>query len=305
MKHRIIIGAAIVLAISTLLPLGAARTAQAQEATDTSAESITLSPVSRKYKLNAGQTINDSLTIINDGKTAYDFIVYSRPYSMPKGETAYDAPDFTSTPANADAYSWVRFKQSKFHLDAGASTTVSYSINVPPMATPGGHYGVIFAETQPTDEQVSGNAVVRKKRVGSIIYATVNGAYKTAGEIIGSDIPFWQLQPPLHASASAKNVGNVDFTDVTTYVIKDMLGNVKYSEKKEFVILPDTTRKMEFNWKEASWFGLYKVELMQDALGETTTDTGYVLILPRYIPVLVIVLALAGGIYAVVRRKKK
>ncbi len=274
--------------------------AQAQSAEET-LESITLSPVSRKYKLNAGQTISESLTIVNDGKTAYDFVMYSRPYSVTNEN--YE-PNFTNTPTNADAYGWVQFKQAKYHLEAGASTTVEYTIRVPAKAAPGGHYGVIFAETQPAQEQISGNAVVRKKRVGSIIYATVNGTYQTNGEIQGSDIPFWQLQPPLHATATASNGGNVDITNSTTYVIKDIFGNTKYSEKKDYVILPETTRKMVFDWKDASWFGFYKVELSQDLLDTSTTDTGYVLILPRYIPVLLVVLAVAGGAYAILRRKK-
>ncbi|RYF27846.1 MAG: hypothetical protein EOO17_05615 [Chloroflexi bacterium] len=299
MKKYFIIIATAAFTLSLLLPVSQAFA----QTTDT--ESITLSPVSKKYKLNAGQTIDESMTVVNDGQTDYDFVVYSRPYSMPGGESNYDSPNFTQATANADAYSWVQLKQSKFRLKAGESTKIDYSIRVPANATPGGHYGVIFAETQPTQGENAGNAVIRKKRVGSIIYATVNGEYKTSGEIIGSMIPFWQPQPPLRVDGSVKNDGNVDFTNATKFEVKDVFGNVKYSIEKDFVVLPDTTRKMAFEWDKSPWFGLFKVELTQNALDKTTTDSGYVLIVPRYLPVLLIVFILAGGGYALFRRKKR
>lgn len=265
-------------------------------------ESITLSPVSRKYALDAGATVQDKFTIVNDGKTAYDFVVYSRPYSV--NDESYE-PNFTSTPQNADAYGWVRFSKTKFHLEAGATIDVGYSIAVPKQAKPGGHYGVIFAETQPTAEAINGNSVVRKKRVGSILYATVKGEFITKGQVDATSIPFWQFQPPLRAEAKVTNGGNSDFGDATVYRVKDVFGNTKYAQTKEYTILPGTTRKMMFDWKGASWFGLYKVELEQTVLGKKTTESGFVLILPRYVPVLLVVILLIGGAYAWFRHKKK
>lgn len=263
-------------------------------------ESITLAPVSSKYKADAGKTITDKLTIVNDGKTAYDFIVYSRPYSVTNEK--YE-PNFTDTPANADAYGWVRFAKTKFHLEAGATVEVPYTVSIPKDAAPGGHYGVIFAETQPAGEQTGANSVVRKKRVGSILYATVNGEYITSGEVVSTTIPFWQLQPPLHAESLVKNTGNSDFTNDIVYTVKDVFGNVKYKEAKQYTVLPQTTRNISFDWQGASWFGFYKVELEQTVLGKKTSESNYVLILPRYIPILIAVFVLIGGFYAWFRRK--
>ncbi|RYF72753.1 MAG: hypothetical protein EOO39_11605 [Cytophagaceae bacterium] len=266
----------------------------------TSDESITLSPVSSKYKVDAGETVSDKLTVVNDGKTAYDFIVYSRPYSVTN--EAYE-PNFTDTPKNADAYSWVRFAKTKFHLEAGATIEVPYTVTVPQQAAPGGHYGVLFAETQPIENQTGGNSVVRKKRVGSILYATVNGQYITSGEVTSTNIPFWQLQPPLHAESSVKNTGNSDFTNDIVYTVKDVFGNVKYKDTKQYTVLPQTTRVFSLDWQESSWFGFYKVELEQTVLDKKTADSSYVLVLPRYIPILLLVLILVGGVYAWFRRK--
>lgn len=265
-------------------------------------ESITLSPVSRKYNLDAGATVKDKMTIVNDGKLAYDFVVYSRPYSVTNEN--YD-PDFTKPTQNADAYSWVQLDKTRYRIEPGATVTVDYTLRVPEKAAPGGHYGVIFAETQPTDEAVAGNSVARKKRVGMLLYATVNGKVINEGEVLGTDVPFWQQQPPLAATLRVKNDGNTDFIDTTVITVKDVFGNTKYQATKDFTVLPGTTRKINLEWPGASWFGLYKVEIAQTVLGQKSESGGYVLMLPRYIPVLFLVLIIIGGVYAWMRRGKK
>ncbi len=286
----------------------AATASAADEPNSDARESLTLSPVNKKYNIDAGKTIEDSLTIINDGQTAYDFILYARPYTIKsasdgKNDEAYIA-DFTKTAENTDVYQWVQFKQAKYHLEAGASTKVEYTMRVPSNARPGGHYGVIFAESQPSGE-VSGNSVLRNKRVGSILYTTINGDNTLKGSVLETDIPFWQLEAPLVATTRIKNEGTTDFADTITYRVKDVFGNVKYEAKAEWALLPQTIRKVKLEWDKASWIGIYKVEIDHKYLDSSQSSSGYVLILPRYIPIIFILLLVAGGGYGVYRRIKK
>lgn len=270
-------------------------------------ESLTLSPVNKKYNVDAGKIVEDSLTIINDGQTAYDFIVYARPYTLKadeNGSTESYQADFTKTADNTDVYQWVQFKQAKYHLEAGASTKVEYTMRVPSNARPGGHYGVIFAESQPSAE-VSGNAVLRNKRVGSILYTTVNGANTLKGSVLSTDIPFWQLQPPLQVTTRIKNEGNTDFTDTINYRIKDVFGNVKYETRAEWALLPQTIRKVKLDWDKAAWLGIYKIEIDHKYLDSSESSSGYVLILPRYILIVFVLVLVLGGGYGIYRRIKK
>ncbi len=301
MKRRYLSTAAIVL-VATIGIAGvfAPHPARAVE-NDSRAESITLSPVSRDYKVDAGKEINDELTIINDGKVAYDFIIYSRPYSVQSEQ--YD-PDFTKVRPNTDVYQWVRLPQTKYHLDAGKTIKVPYTVVVPATAAPGGHYGVIFAETQPTVEE-SGTTVVRKKRVGAIVYANVNGPTINKGEFLDTTIPFWQVQPPMGAELRVQNLGNSDFKNTIRYRVKDMFGNVKYDSVKSYPVLPQTTRKVQLAWIDSPWFGLFNVEISQRFLDKEKTSSGYVLMMPRFIPFVLLILAIVGGGYALYRRRKK
>lgn len=287
--------ATLITVSSAIAPVAGAQTADR--------ESITMSPTSKKYKVDAGGVITDKLTIINDGTLAYDFLVYARPYSIVNND--YTSPNFTSSAKNADLYGWVQFPKTKFHLEAGASVDVQYSIHVPTGVAPGGHYGVLFAETQPVAGASSGNAVIRKKRVGSIMYATVNGTYRNSGDALGSSIPFWQVQPPLSGSLSVKNTGNTDFADTVHMTVTDLFGGVKYDATKEYQVLPDTSRTIPVLWEQAPWFGLYKVSLEQKFLDKSSKAEGYVLMMPRYVPIAIIVILIIGGIYAWARRRKK
>lgn len=271
--------------------------ASAQGADDL--ESITLTPVSERFTIDAGAIKTDEITIVNDGSTAYNFIVYGRPYSV--NNELYE-PDFTKTPSNADAYQWVQFQQTSWRAEPGQTIKVPYTIRVPKDAAPGGHYGVIFAETQP--EKASETSVVRKKRVGSIIYATVNGSFTTGGQTLGTNIPFLQFRPPLTSNVVVENTGNSDFETTLTYKVSDFFGNVKYEEQKKYAILPETTRKMSLSWKDSSWFGLYKVNIATSYLDENESKEGFVLMVPRWMLAVIVIVLLGGGVYAALHRRR-
>lgn len=259
-------------------------------------EAITVSPISRHYELDAGQDMSDELTIINNGQVPYDIILYSRPYSVTSDN--YE-PNFVNTPQNADAYQWVQFATTKYHLNAGQTLHVPYTLHAPAMSAPGGHYGVVFVETQPSNS----GSVVRRKRVGMIIYATVKGKYITHGEVAGSIIPFWQFSPPLTAAVSTKNTGNSDFDDTITYTVKNVLGNVIYSGNNTYTVLPGTTRKMSVGWSSAPWFGIYSVEVQHSFLGQSPIAKGYVLMVPRWFYAVISLTIIGAAIYAIRRRR--
>ena len=120
------------------------QTVAAADTTDRS--SIALSPVSQRFDVKAGESTGNTVVVINDGTVPATFLVYSRPYSV-KNEL-YE-PDFQSTNANTDVYQWIRFQKSAYVLAPGERVDVPYSMQVPATAAPGGHYGVIFVETQP------------------------------------------------------------------------------------------------------------------------------------------------------------
>lgn len=294
-----------IFALALAFAATCATNAYAQSVASEPRESITLSPTSKKYTANPGDVIKDKLIILNDGQTDYGFTNYARPYSVDNNE--YNTPNFDDPVPNADLYSWVRFNSTSKEAKAGATVYVDYTIQVPKDASPGGHYGAIFAEVHPPKDSVKpeGNAIVRTKRVGMIIYLTVKGDIKEAGNAHKGTIQPWQLEPPMKASVIAQNTGNTHFFDSVTFTVFDSLGNVKFKTDREYAILPGTTREMAIEWDDSPWFGLFRVQTEQHFLGQTEINSGYVLMMPRVLPIVLLIMIVFGGGYAIYGRKKR
>jgi hypothetical protein len=264
-------------------------------------ESITLSPTSTRLKVTAGDTEKGELTIINDGTTTYDFILYGAPYSVLNED--YQA-DFTTKANNADAYKWLVFAQDRYHAVPNQVLTIPYQLAIPKGAAPGGHYGVIFAETKANSGINLGAASInRQKRVGTIMYLTVDGKYRTGGEIVSQSATFLQFKQPLTTAIVAKNTGNADFLVKTKLTVSDVFGNPKYEAEKEYPILPASTRKSLFTWEQTPEFGLFKVSISSSLLDSTKTTTHYVLMAPLWGYLVLTIGILAAVMYVVSRRK--
>jgi hypothetical protein len=261
-------------------------------------DSIVLSPSSQRITIKAGQVQTGKLTVVNDGTIDETFIVYSRPYSV-KNEQ-YD-PDFDHASANTDIYQWVQFDTTTYTVAAGESLEVPYRIQVPASAAPGGHYGVIFVETQPS--ATSTDSVMRKKRVGDIIQATVEGTAMQKGQVLSTNAAFWQTTPPLTVTSRVQNSGNTDFQANTVLTVKDLFGTVKYQLSKDYTVYPGTTREIVLSWDRAPWFGLFRAEQSITTLGQTSHDSHIILIAPRWLPAVLLLIVLASFTYGLIRRR--
>lgn len=299
MVMRLLARASVVASLGAILFSGYILTTPVKAAGET--ESITLSPVSKHYEFDAGAATKDTFKIINDGKMGYDFIVYARPYTIINSN--YDEPNYgdeANKKANADAYKWVTFDQERYHLEPGESVDVSYSLSVPQNAAPGGHYGVMFAETQ----SATGEMIGRNKRVGSVVYATVNGDYTTGADIARPGANPFQIYPPLTGTVSVKNTGNASFVTNVTFNVFDVFGNKKYSFQGDYDIMPESTRAIKLEWQESPSFGLYKVQINAKALEKNVSTETYVLMAPFWFYGIVAILVVGGIMYAVARRKR-
>lgn len=264
-------------------------------------EGITLSPVSKHYELDAGGAMTDTIKIINDGQTSYDFIVYARPYTILNSD--YNNPNYAdaaSTKVNADVYKWVTFDQERYHLNPGQSVDVGYKIKVSDNAAPGGHYGVLFAETQ----SATGQMIGRNKRVGSVIYATIKGDYKTGAEVAKPGASLFQINPPLNAHTSVTNTGNASFIASTTFKVFDIFGGQKYSSQVDQDVMPESTRATVIEWERSPAFGLFKVSIATKALDKQASAETYVFMAPFWFYGIVAILVVGGIMYAVARRRR-
>lgn len=295
---RICLGLFAGLVVCSSIP-GQAFAAQTSDQVRT--EAILLSPTSKQYRLGAGTQKRDSFKIVNDGQTAFNFIVYARPYSV--HDESY-TPDFISSAQNADAYKWVQFDQSSYFIEPGKSVDVGYTVRVPSDAAPGGHYGVLFAETVPT-ETAQGTAIIRKKRVGAILYITVNGRVTLDGRLVGRSVPPFQFKAPLTIRERVANSGNTDFQVKSNVRVSDIFGGLKFKSDKEVAVLPGTTREIVNDWQNPAWLGIYRVESTVSFIDTKSSSTSYVLLVPVWVYITLGLLIGARLLYAVANRRKQ
>lgn len=227
-------------------------------------ESITASPAQVRYSIDPGGKLNGSVKILNQGTVGYDFGVDSEDFSIQNED--YDKS--FKLPENAlDAGRWFNFPRTTFHLEPGQSVVVPFTVVVPPTASPGGHYAVLFAQTKPsTAPEVTG--VITKKRVGSLFYITVNGPLQQEGSIASWQSNFWQISAPLASTLRMQNSGNVHFDSHAQVTVTDILGNKKAAIDTTLIVLPETIRRIELNWDKAPKFGLFKVSGQVEYLGK-------------------------------------
>lgn len=282
----------LLFALFALVPYVAAQSG------DETLERITVSPVSERLQVTAGTEVKDTLTVINDGRTTYDFKVYSSPYFV-KNEQ-YE-PLFDTKAGQRDASSWVQLAKTTYTLKPGERVEVPYTLLVPAAAAPGGHYAVLFAETQPGTPD--GTGIARNKRVGSVLLANVQGEARRSGSLIADTTPFLQLSPPLNATARVRNDGNVDFDAKITLQIRNVLGSVVHRSENTYVVFPDTTRRTLVPWNDAPFIGLFKVSQNIEFLGKSEVTSKYVLIMPSWL-IIALVIAVVAGIGALVVRRR-
>jgi hypothetical protein len=285
---------ALALAVLGAMPVAA------QSSQDGRVERISMTPSSQTFAVDAGASADGTLDVINSGDLPFDFRVYASPYGV-KDESY--TPDFSGKFPNSDAFRWVRLDATGGSLKPGEKKTVTYRLTVPANAAPGGHYGVIFAETKAQD--ISSTGVSRQKRVGQILFATINGTTQKAGTVAGFNLPFWQWRAPLISSVRVKNTGNVDLDTKVETVAKDIFGRTKFTYTGDAAVLRDTTRRIDMNWDKAPNFGLFRVTQGVRLLGQENMHSGFVLVAPRWFLIIIVLIILSGVAYAVVHRRRR
>jgi len=239
---------------------------------------LTITPTTANIVINPGSINKGSLQVINQGSSAYDFQVYTNPYSV-TGENY--TPDFTVLPNKPNPSSWFQLSSSGSHANPGQTYNINYTITVPKSTQPGGYYAVIFAETK--NPSSVANSVSLNERVGELFYMQVAGPVVQKGSLLTWQSSFFQ-KPPLIATLRLENSGGLHYMSTINYHISDILGQNKYSLYTQKIVLPDTIRRIQLPWNNTPSIGIFKVNGNVNFLGQThNLPTTYVFVMSETI----------------------
>lgn len=239
------------------------------------AEGMTLSiaPPMIKNNVNPGQIWKSSIKVVNNNAT--DVEVYTQVLDFKSGDNGgtVEFLPALSEEEKADKVrlsSWIVMQDEKVLIPAFKSVDVSFVIDVPKGAEPGGHYAAILVGTKPPQDKIEGSVVKVSSMLSSLILLSVSGDIKEEGRIreFSTNKDFY-FEPRVDFKIRFENLGNVHIQPQGEIRIYDFFGKTKevmtLNHKSEFGnVLPGNTRTWDFSWKgngSLTEMGRYKAQL--------------------------------------------
>ena len=280
---------------------GFSKNAFAEEAISTFG--IQISPSTQRTTLDPGATYFNRLAITNVGDEPIDFTMSVEPFSV---EDITYAPIYSVVNAYTQIVNWVEFSDYDSHLEPGEMVEVDYTVKVPLDVPGGGQYASLFAKAEKTDS--SSDSIQAVATAGTILIARVNGETRLTGEIKNTNIPRFLFAPPVSATATFSNSGNVDADAKMIVKIEDYFtGSLIYdgsNDPLEKTILPDTTRELTVSWANVPRLGILKVTLNTEFMGDAEVKSRIVIVCPIWFLALILLIILVI-IARIVARKRE
>lgn len=222
-----------------------------------------------KLTIKPGETSSGAIQVNNSGNKPVTVTAYISDWvykSEGDGNKTFSPP--ATTPLSCAH--WINLSSTEFELYPDEIRAVNYTVTVPDEAT-GGHYAVIFFESDMGIQEINGMNVKIKGRVGSLVYIESEGHVIQKGEISRVKVEAPKGGDPLKIKVDFMNQGNVDITAKGTFHIIDQTGNIYARDKlEEMYTLPGDKVNSVTTWSGTLDKGEYDVILTYD-LGKDQT----------------------------------
>ncbi|HUD06483.1 MAG TPA: hypothetical protein VMR34_01215 [Candidatus Saccharimonadales bacterium] len=255
----------VILSIFTSLPAWAANNPK---------NVLTIGPAIISKTFNPGSINTGSISVKNQGQVGYSYSVYAEPYSV-IGEN-YTA-DFSPIAGAPNPASWLNFDNTKGYLNPGSSTTISYTLTIPKLASSGDYNAVAFVEAIPPSPSAVNKTIGINQRLGEIFYIDVAGPVIQKGRVSSWGANFFQ-SPPLSSVLRLENDGGAQYTSNIQVNFYDLFGSPKYVYYGHYVVFPHTIRRITVSWPYTPFIGLFRVNGSSTIYGSSQLSTKYVLV---------------------------
>lgn len=250
-----------------------------------------------------------SITVRNIGTGPVNFKVYMSPYVVSGEANELSFSEDAATP-RTQLSRWITVKNKEgeyvkeaiFHVEPNESYTVEYRIEVPEDIPGGSQYAVIWAQIM---NDGTGGGIETVGQIGAVLTGRSTEDSRETAEITEYDFTKFTFDGPLHASATVKNTGNVDFAAKYYYTAKTIFGKELYKKEDFIAAYPDTTYHINLDWEETPFLGIFQVEWKVVAADQTKTETAVVMIMPVIVIIVVILLLTVIIIWIIIISRKR
>ncbi|MBR2659297.1 hypothetical protein IKD60_00880 [Candidatus Saccharibacteria bacterium] len=272
---------------------------------------IQVSPVSSRVILKPNTALDYSMIVSNIGNSEFKFSTYVAPYSVVDED--YNV-SFSNESNRTQLSRWIKFINDDGSLSdtytgtipAGEKKTVNYRISVPEDVPSGGQYAAIFAQTEADNTAVANTTgITTVSRIGLVVYGRTEGETDEKAEITDFHMDRFLNKGPVKASALVKNSGNTDFEAKFEYTVSSVFGNELYRKEDAQNVLPDTSRRRNYEWENTSAMGIFKATFKVTALNEVKEETHLIIIMPIYMIVIGIILLTILTVWIIILIRKR
>lgn len=278
---------------------------------------FTVTPMSQKVDLNAGDTYEGDIVVANPASATEDFKykVEISGYGVINKEDGDYQVDFLTDSERVKIADWITIDNAKGTLKPNESTKIHYTVKVPKTAPAGGQYAAFLISSDNDMAVNEGVAVNNVFEMASILYARINGDLVHDGEILETNVPGFVTTTPIATTATFRNEGNIHETARITLQVKNFItGEVIYpqpgeNDTIEEVIMPETTRYVSTrNIDGISPLGIYNVSQTVNYMGNSEITNKTVISCPIWFMALVLITLAAivsTIVFSVKRHRRK
>jgi hypothetical protein len=187
-------------------------------------------------------------------------------------------------------------------FELGPRESIRVAFNVDPSKLPrGGVYAAVFFRTEPPTPEANVSYIAEAANVGTLLMLRNGEAGEQIGQVSGLRLPFWQFGRGLRGELEYHNTDR----DRGGLAVRPALESrvTPWGRVHKLTgpfIMPQASRRFAFV-RPGSYFGLLPVSVADGATGHAVTR--WVFALTGWYQVLVLLLALAGGVWLALRRR--
>jgi hypothetical protein len=301
-RSAIVVASLYLLVFLSVVVVGLGLT-QTVFATDTAVikpKGLTLSPLRTELEIAPGTSLDGVLTVTNSTDKPMTVDLVAEEFKVTDKNYDYEFI------AETEVSKWATFKPSEVILKAGESRKIKYTVGAPLTAEPGGYYISLFASTIVGSADDADNS---RQRVASLLYITVSsdvlGAATRVGHVLSLSSP-WLVTDKGTWGMTLQNGGTTHYRSNYSIKVEDLFGGKVGDDQNSALILPSTIRALSGKLPLPSIPGVYKI-IYTIGLGDVSdsTEVRYVLFLPIWAMMIIIVAIVAGGYWLFRKMYKK
>lgn len=256
-------------------------------------QGIQISPINYSYEINAGNSVNAQFVISNITDQPMNYVLETENFSDVSDE---GAPSFGGVNEQelgvTTLKDWINIAvaDKEGTIAPGDKKMISFSIDIPVGADPGGHYAALFAKQ--VAKTPEGKTILGvQNRVGSLVLVTVPGKVTNTAEITSFTYTKFFWKDPAQFSMKVKNTGTIHYDSTAKVTLTSLLGKKTEIDLGKHTLIPKFSRDYSGTWAKNFPFGYYKVSATAtDGSDNLITTTGVLWALPIMIVIPVVIL---------------